>query len=375
MNQLGNTTIQDARTTSEEIEALKIPSRLNAPAIIPQAAPAGGSPSKRGVRFVRISYDDSDGKKVETEVDEGAVSQSHLINSDEFAGRKATVKYDIRGKTTEVFFDDSAIQALVVLATRHLRITTEDTLEAIASPFCDFVYSWDNLENLSELKAESAIVKELYEKINNISSHVYPYGTNLGGLKFLKDKARLIDRTQDLKLILSKIKESPSMQPYFLEDKNPYAGSKKVYWAWIWTLFVPGELVLYTHPKDPKRSQVMIVRWDNDYESILSDEQDDDSDYEVPCWAYDWDPEARLFKLVSVDVSIERFHEAKSITSLDIFPLKFLDTDERQKRMEKFVERGKRFHNLCTRPQRLICNGKILPRTRATRQDWSFRVC
>lgn len=312
------------------------------------------------VHFVQVTYDDND-VRVEKDVEEDAAtkSDSAVLKTN---GRKMVVKFDVKYKETTVYLEDPALQALINVATRHLRPTTEDVLEYLGSPFCDFLYCWDQLSDIASLNADSAIVRELHDKISKTTETDHPFGNYLKNLYLLKDEDRLQETVACVKKLLSVVKEAPVMQPYFRGEDSPFGGSRKVAWPWLWSVFVPGDLVVYRNPEDQTQDQVMLVRWENQTECIL--DIDDTSIYNVKCWAYDWDPIDHVFKLVAIDVPIGYFHSTKSITSLCIFPLSYLDPQEREERIKTLTARGRIFHDICTKPERFNYTGPILPSPR-----------
>ncbi|PKS06066.1 hypothetical protein jhhlp_007900 [Lomentospora prolificans] len=314
---------------------------------------------RKHIQFIQITYDEND-LKVEKEVEEETAVKGVDSNAQDSDGFKMIVKYDVRNQETGIQLVDEGLRSLIMLATRKLRPTTDDTFETLWSPFCDFIYCWKELNDLASMDPNTPIVKELHEKIANTTADSHPYGTYIRSLYLLKDENRLNDTIECVRKLLTVVKEAPVMQPYFRGDETPFGGSRKVGWPWIWTVFVPGDLVIYKNPEDPSQDQIMLVRWENQIEYILANDTEGD-EYYVKCWAYDWDPIGRVFKLVAFDIPIPYFHTPKNITSLDVFPISYLDPQERESRLKALTSRGRTFHDICTKAERFNYTGLITP--------------
>ena len=195
----------------------------------------------------------------------------------------------------------------------------------LASPFMQLVHNWDKLKEEAET-----------EKAGDTSE---------------RKEARA-----DLAQVLDFVQCSKGLESYF-KTRASNRSSEVINYNDLWTIFAVGtEVVTSTFLED---KQIMIV---GDPPYLFAEEKSQS----LWCWYYDHD--GTNWIVAEVEFEIDRYTGTKSIDTLPCYPLEFYKQSGEKPDLAKlragFIERGKRFKELCTATpgvgQMFDYNGQLL---------------
>lgn len=113
--------------------------------------------------------------------------------------------------------------------------------------------------------------------------------------------------------------------------------------AMLWLLYKPGTTV-YFREKQTDLPSAMVIKSVKADPSILFRNDNERSPYELELWNLDQDGR-KVGRRVHVK-DVEQFHGERAITSLEIFPAHFLDTQDNGRTRNAVIERGKSWYSL-----------------------------
>lgn len=292
--------------------------------------------------------------------------------------------YDDEGKydCSEIKVEDEGLQILLLDAFAHLPWYRHGGVGELYSPFEEVIHCWTRLQDLSTLDDTKEAVVELRKKLEireiapgNMSSD------QINNLQILRDENVLKAAANDLKLLLDEVKLTPELQYCFAAGKHLREKGDTISYNNLWTIFAPGDLVYST--VFLKQPQLYIVQCSESTSKTMHIRSGKKVEvWRLYCWTYDWDGTA--FNRVLVHFDIESFKGDEKITSLPCYPWKCMKDENRNsdKLMEQLIERGKKFCQLCLKPQIVEYDGmvishgtgsrKIIKAPSETRDDRSF---
>ena len=248
-------------------------------------------------------------------------------------------KYDYSHITVE----DDGLRALLLYALAHHPGFSHVGTVVFVSLFESLIHNWASLNDLASNDASKVAVARLCKEIESADS------TSI--LAPLKGHDMIEKATSDLRLLLDQVKDTPRLESYFNEIRGMQESTGTIPFDYLWTIFLPGELVLSrTYMSQP---QIFVVKHSTHY--ISGRIRSTDRSWSFECWSYDWN--GTTFSRVPVDFTFEEFKGTKSISSLHCYPLEYYRKDKsddgdgvnsRNRNIrEVLVERGKRYRELC----------------------------
>lgn len=206
------------------------------------------------------------------------------------------------------------------------------------------------LEELASTNDDNPTVKDFQKRLTKIRSGS---GKAMAQWpKHVKDFAGRPTRVKRarhlLRFLLELAKKESTVLTYFTDITD--LGKDTISFDYLWTIFHPGDIVISETVFGEK--QALIVNYSSKANTVKvqpSDDRQESESWYVICWAYDYD--GVTFKRVPVRLRIKSFKNALKITTLPVYPIRYLqqkDQDDLKKRLEA---RGERFKHLCLQQQ------------------------
>lgn len=108
----------------------------------------------------------------------------------------------------------------------------------------------------------------------------------------------------------------------------------------LWTLFSPDDKVVLVDNLNHKQMLQFVSLGQRGTQHKNS------SDLEIVLWGVWWNPAEARFERKGWELTLESFTGTKAITSLPVYPARYLDEREEPKLIAELVERGKRWRSL-----------------------------
>ena len=116
----------------------------------------------------------------------------------------------------------------------------------------------------------------------------------------------------------------------------------------LWLLFKPGLDLYWKFPAE-HFSDVATA-------GVLMGAEYDDDDFTVKYWCLESDGQTLGRDLGEID--IDRYEGERQVTSLSVYPCRYLDSEDGGKTRKTLVERGRRVYNLLRgTPSQMRCDG------------------
>jgi hypothetical protein len=143
---------------------------------------------------------------------------------------------------------------------------------------------------------------------------------------------------------------------YFLESKSQYksiwtsleCGEQIVSYDMIWALFRAGEPIIIKDQLEEER----VFKFTRIEEKTrdLGRHRDVCVALEVHFWWILWTPGQKQFRQKSNSIEVERFTGRRRVSSLPVYPLRYVDEDTRKYLVSKLEDRGRRWAELISTP-------------------------
>jgi hypothetical protein len=196
----------------------------------------------------------------------------------------------------------------------------DDADPKFSSPFEVFIHNWDLLKTAVAKEVEEPLEKQ---DLENLKALMNIMSTNSGDTK---------------------------LEAYFkTREANTAAG--KITYDNVWTLFPPGELVMSKPYLDQEQFFLVQGNYLLGWPITESKRRKVPPAWIVVCWAYDWDGSS--FERKGFEFKIEKFSGARSINTLNLFPVSFYKDPKVEggsweaSLKKKLMDRGRRFREIC----------------------------
>ena len=113
--------------------------------------------------------------------------------------------------------------------------------------------------------------------------------------------------------------------------------------AMLWLLYKPGTTV-YTRERSTDIPSAMVIKSVEIDPAIMFRNDNERTPYSIEMWNLEYDGRRVGRRLHTMEM--EQFHGERSITSLEVFPASFLDTEDNGKTKQVMVNRGIRWFGL-----------------------------
>ena len=218
-----------------------------------------------------------------------------------------------RPQREELEIDSAELRKLYLSCEPHFTApsTEGETLPKLVSPFINFVWRWDSLTRACT-----------------------PIDDDSDGMR---------NAREDLTQIMTLVKKSPALEPYF-KARDSMMANKTIRYEYLWTIFAPGTKV-YSRPflSDLQMFEVMTCNPPSDALGGVP------KTFDVWCSAFDWD--GSRFDKYEYQFTFNKFDTERAVDSLQIFPTTyFRDETGKQdddKVRQELIQRGRDFCEMC----------------------------